>query len=224
MEIESPHFCSHCATLQPFPEGIDYFTVFGLGPLLNIDLSKLEEKFYDLSRKFHPDFYQRKSVEEARISLENSAILNQAYRTLKDPIRRVEYLLGSVEGKKEIPTQAPGDLFEEILELQELLEGVDEASADPKKKSRMVDSLKKVQACFQEHWEEGNRSLDRLSLEWDREQERPIETRKTQTSGSGLEETKRILAEIKQVLSHRGYLERALENVQSGINKMEKGE
>jgi len=88
----------------------------GLPRRLTIDQHKLEAKFYDLSRAFHPDFYQNKSDAEQTISLGNSAMLNTAYRTLRDPIERAEYLLDLEAGSvKEIRNSPPADLFEEIL-------------------------------------------------------------------------------------------------------------
>ncbi|MEK6619211.1 MAG: Fe-S protein assembly co-chaperone HscB, partial [Nitrospirota bacterium] len=102
---------------------LDYFTCLGRPRLLNIDLGVLEAKYYELSRVFHPDFFQNKTESEQAISLGNSALLNTAYRTLKDPIRRAEYLIQLEAGSaKDIRTSPPADLFEEILALQENLE------------------------------------------------------------------------------------------------------
>ena len=71
----------------------DYFTVFDLPRRLNLDLAQLERTFYRLSRKFHPDIYAQKSPEEQQWSLDQTSLLNDAYRTLKNPITRTEYLL-----------------------------------------------------------------------------------------------------------------------------------
>ena len=95
----------------------------GFSRRLAIDPQTLEAKFYELSRAFHPDFYQNKSDAEQTISLGNSAMLNTAYRTLRDPIQRAEYLLDLEAGSvKDIRTTPPADLFEEILELQDTLD------------------------------------------------------------------------------------------------------
>ncbi len=71
----------------------DYFAVFSLVPRLNLDLGMLEHEFHKLSRKLHPDRFARASSEEKEWSLADTALLNDAYRTLRDPIRRTEYLL-----------------------------------------------------------------------------------------------------------------------------------
>src|SRR2546425_899633 len=92
-DIGGEYFCNQCVKVQPLSKDMDYFSCFGLPRKLNIDTARLETKFYELSRVFHPDFFEGKSEMERAVSLANSAILNQAYRTLKDPIQRVEYLL-----------------------------------------------------------------------------------------------------------------------------------
>lgn len=215
-QIQSLYLCDRCAALQRFPEEIDYFTLFGIGPRLNIDLGRLEATFYELSRKFHPDFYQKKTSEEQAISLENSALVNKAYRTLRDPIQRAEYLIGRVSGGSAVSTEAPADLFDEILELQELLENVKEGSGEPSQPGKLRDALKNEQARFGQIQEEGRQSLERLATEWDRLQERANEGEKTEAQ-------QRLLSEMKRILSRRAYLERVLNDIQSGIETLERG-
>ena len=105
----------------------DYFTVFGLPRKLGIDLAELERRFYALSRQHHPDFHQMAAPDEQAAALESSALVNRAYRALRDPWRRVEYLIALEEGRdtKEgasVKPKAPRDLLEEMLEVQEALE------------------------------------------------------------------------------------------------------
>jgi DnaJ-class molecular chaperone len=92
-EVAGEYFCDRCVKVQPVSKELDYFTCLGFPRRLTIDQHQLEAKFYELSRAFHPDFYQNKSAAEQTISLGNSAMLNTAYRTLRDPIERAEYLL-----------------------------------------------------------------------------------------------------------------------------------
>src|SRR5215472_7040991 len=91
-ESHAAHFCDQCGKVQA-PRPIDYFSCFGLPRKLSIDTAQLEREFYRLSRKLHPDLYARASTEEQEWSTERSSLLNDAYRTLRDPIRRTEYLL-----------------------------------------------------------------------------------------------------------------------------------
>ncbi len=124
-EVAGEYFCERCVKVQPVSKELDYFTCLGFPRRLTIDQRQLEAKFYDLSRAFHPDFYQNKSAAEQTISLGNSAMLNTAYRTLRDPIERAEYLLDLEAGSvKEIRNSPPADLFEEILELARYIERV----------------------------------------------------------------------------------------------------
>jgi molecular chaperone HscB len=127
---ESTLFCPHCSKIQP-PPGGDYFSVFGLEQKLNLDLSALEHEFHRLSRKVHPDRFARGNDNERQWSLADTALLNDAYRTLKDPLRRTEYLLkleGAEIGEehsgkdRKDPSRAPADLLEEVFDLNMQLE------------------------------------------------------------------------------------------------------
>ena len=75
-EVAGEYFCDRCVKVQPVSKETDYFTCFGFPRRLTIDHNKLETKFYELSRAFHPDFYQNKSATEQAISLGNAATLN----------------------------------------------------------------------------------------------------------------------------------------------------
>src|SRR5580698_693415 len=136
-EGQSASFCAACGKVQPAAQ-VDYFAFFGLPRKLNLDVKPLERNFYELSRKLHPDLSARASAQEQEWSLQQSSLLNDAYRTLKDPIKRTEYLLhlegveleeqsksateqarASGEIKKQI---VPPDLLEEVFELNMQLE------------------------------------------------------------------------------------------------------
>ncbi len=84
-DMRAAHFCQQCGKVQP-PVPVDYFTFFGLPYRLNLDTKHLEREFYDLSRHLHPDINAGSSDPEQEWSLEKSSQLNDAYRTLKDPI------------------------------------------------------------------------------------------------------------------------------------------
>jgi molecular chaperone HscB len=123
-------FCPHCSKIQP-PPGGNYFFVFSLEPRLNLDLSMLEHQFHKLSRKLHPDRFARGTTVEKEWSLADTALLNDAYRTLRDPIRRTEYLLklqGADIGEEHSgkdrrdSSRVPADLLEEVFDLNMQLE------------------------------------------------------------------------------------------------------
>src|SRR5688500_1865583 len=91
------HFCPQCTKILTLGRQGDYFTFLGIPRKLNVDVADLEQRFRALSRQFHPDYFYNAAPGERRASLERSSYLNDAYRTLRQPIPRVEYLL-SVEG------------------------------------------------------------------------------------------------------------------------------
>src|SRR6266852_9248181 len=101
------------------PDTVDYFAIFGLPRKLWIEMSTLEQKFLQMSWKLHPDNFVNATERERELSLEKSSQLNDAYRVLRDPVARVEYLLG-IEGTRkegEHKQQAPPELLEEVFEL-----------------------------------------------------------------------------------------------------------
>ena len=131
-DMRAAQFCRQCGKVQP-PAPVDYFTFFGLPYRLNLDTTKLEREFYNLSRHLHPDNNAVRTAQEQEWSLQQSSSLNDAYRTLKDPISRTEYLLRlqgvrleeqstaatedarrTGKAKKQV---VPPDLLEEVFEL-----------------------------------------------------------------------------------------------------------
>src|ERR1700675_628075 len=135
--MRAVHFCEACGKVQP-PAPVDYFTFFALPRKLDFDVAALDEEFYELRRKLHPDLNARADSKEQDWSLQQSSLLNDAYRTLKDPIKRTQYLL-QLEGveleeqSKSATEQArstgklkkqivPPDLLEEVFELNMQLE------------------------------------------------------------------------------------------------------
>lgn len=138
-DMRAAHFCQACGKVQP-PLPVDYFSFFRLPRKLNVDLPSLEKEFYELSRRLHPDLSARFDKREQEWSLEQTSKLNDAYRTLKDPIKRTEYLLrlegveleeqsktatekarASGEAKRQV---VPPDLLEEVFELNMQLEAL----------------------------------------------------------------------------------------------------
>lgn len=121
----------------------DYFEVFELPRKLRVDDEALRRRFYELSRRHHPDFHQLGSETEQAAALTHSALINRAYRALRDPIARVEYLVALEEGRDtrdeaQIKPKAPRDLLEEMLEVQEALEEAKGSGLDDAARARLV--------------------------------------------------------------------------------------
>ncbi len=183
---ESTLFCPHCSKIQPPPSG-DFFSTFGLAPRLNIDLAALEREFHRLSRKLHPDRFARATESEKQWSLADTALLNDAYRTLKDPLRRTEYLLkreGAAIGEEHSgkdrrdPSRVPPDLLEEVFDLNMQLEEMRTARAagesDPEVERNLTEAKKKFDGLLDEvdgdlraqwsAWDEGS-DVDRKAAQ-----------------------------------------------------------
>jgi molecular chaperone HscB len=136
-EMRAAHFCTSCGKVQP-PAPADHFSFFGLPRKLDLDVARLERDFYELSRKLHPDLHGVTDTREQEWSLEQTSKLNDAYRTLKDPIGRTRYLLSlegvELEEQSKAATEkarstgqmkqqvVPPDLLEDVFELNMQLE------------------------------------------------------------------------------------------------------
>lgn len=105
-----------------------FYEALDLEPKLALDPDELKRRFYERSRQWHPDRFTRGSPEEQEKALEMTAVLNDAFRTLRDPIARAQYFF-KAKGI-EIPKEAPPDVLKEFFELNmelEELRGGDES-------------------------------------------------------------------------------------------------
>jgi len=182
-------FCPVCGKIQP-PTAVDYFAFFGLPKKLNLDLAFLERSFYQLSRKLHPDLNARSDEREQQWSLEQSSLLNDAYRTLKDPLRRTEYLLRleSVEFEEQsknatekarstgeikhqiVPPELLESVFELNMQLEELRGNRKVGQEDPDlseavrvQKSELEGKLRSLTEELQGYWTEWDKFVERGS-------------------------------------------------------------
>jgi len=173
------------------PRLADFFSFLGLPRKLRIDMADLEQRYRALSRQFHPDYFYNAPPAERRGALEKSSYLNDAYRTLKNPVARIEYLLklegvgsGPVEreasgtkaregsGTKEREgfsraAAPPQGLLEEVFALNEELDEVREqkASGAPAEawRARLDRARQPIEAKRAEH----ESQLQELSERWD---------------------------------------------------------
>src|SRR5688572_28972304 len=118
----------------------DYFTVFELPRKLQVDEEALRRRFYNLSRQHHPDFHQLAGADEQAASLADSAVINRAYRALRDPLARVEYLVALEAGSENSAPAKPTvtrDLLMEMMEVQEAIEAAKGAGLDAESRERL---------------------------------------------------------------------------------------
>jgi len=224
-DMRAAHFCQSCGKVQP-PVPADYFSYFGLPPKLNLDVPRLERDFYRLSRRLHPDLNARAGSQEQQWSLEQSSLLNDAYRTLRDPIKRTQYLL-KLEGveleeqSKAATEQArasggvkkqivPPDLLEEVFELNMQLEEL-------RMNRRMGDNDPSLTAEISQHkaaLEAKNESLlAELQTCW-REWDSFLE--KNSRDDSGVERQK-IRDKMVDVLNRRNYIRNLVRDVNAAL-------
>ena len=169
------HFCPQCEHILPLPRHGDYFTFFGLPRTLVIEPADLEQRFRALSRKFHPDYFYNAPPAERRASLERSSYLNDAYRALKQPVTRIEYLLdleGLAPTKGEAGIKVPPALLEEVFALNEELDEIREAREAGGDSEALRVRLDAARKPIERKQEEHERQLQELSVEWDARHER----------------------------------------------------
>ncbi len=98
---------------------------------LSLDADDLKRRFYERSRQWHPDRFTRANPEDQQRSLNMTALLNDAFRTLRDSVARAEYFLRSngLELSKDVPPELLEEVFELNMALEELRGGDDSARA-----------------------------------------------------------------------------------------------
>ncbi|MBM3763304.1 MAG: Fe-S protein assembly co-chaperone HscB [Acidobacteria bacterium] len=112
---------------------MDYYRVLGIDPKLQLNLNELQQLFYGRSRELHPDRFARAEASVREAALNESSLLNDAYRALKDPVQRAEYFLKNrgfdigEQGTKDVPPQLLEEVFELNMALEELKSGDDSA-------------------------------------------------------------------------------------------------
>ena len=169
-------FCEQCGKVQAATENVDYFAVFGLPRKLNIDLLALERSFYRLNRKLHPDLYAQATPQEQQWSLDQTSLLNDAYRTLKNPIARTEYLLklegivleaGKSDDGKPKDSRIPPDMLEEVFELNMQLEEMRMNSKMGESDPQLRADLEKARIEFESQLAASDSNLQALWTRWD---------------------------------------------------------
>ncbi|MBV8632580.1 MAG: Fe-S protein assembly co-chaperone HscB [Silvibacterium sp.] len=209
-------WCDACGKVQAPSEGVDYFTVFGLPRKLRIDLPALERNFYRMSRKLHPDLYAQASPEERQWSLDQTSLLNDAYRTLKDPIARTEYLLrlegiqieaGRSEEGKPKDSRVPPDLLEEVFELNMQLEEMRMNRKMGEDDPQLRADLEKARTQFEGQLAAVDSSLESLWTRWDT----------TIDNDTCEPETDKIKDEIVALLDRRRYIRNLVRDVNEAL-------
>lgn len=188
--VSDSDICPSCVKIQPIGRKADFFSILGLPVRLLFEPERLTASFHEKSRIFHPDFHQGEESGEQLISLENAALVNQAFKTLKDPFERAAYYLDltaphhSPQGQK---TSLSPALLMEVMELKESLEDVVQKEGKAKALSRLSENISAAEKQILEDME----AMDKLST-------------KKQEGTSIMINDKR--ASLRQKLEYRKYL------------------
>jgi molecular chaperone HscB len=210
----SEHFCSRCGKVQP-TRPMTHFEFFGLRKKLNIDTGKLEKDFYALSRKLHPDVYARATANEQDWSLQKTSQLNDAYRTLKDPIARTQYLLSlegvQLEEQSKAATDAarqsgeekkqvvPPELLEEVFELNMQLQELKLGERDPGTLAQLQEAKKK----FEQKLDDSTFELKKYWDAWDSAKDTAAE--------------KQAMDQMVELLNRRSYIRNLVRDVNAAL-------
>jgi molecular chaperone HscB len=183
----------------------DYFAIFGLPRKLWMERDALEQKYLQLSWKLHPDNFVNATEEERERSLRRSSELNDAYRTLEDPVARVEYLLGLENMRKEgeHKQQAPPELLEEVFELNESLDELREAKSAGSDLASLKSRLESAEKNFGEKLGEVDAQLQVTAREWDDALDRNADD----------VARRKIMGRLNELLNRRSYVRNLVVNV-----------
>jgi len=223
--MRAVHFCSSCGKVQP-PVPVDYFTFFGFPRKLNLDTAELEKEFYALSRRLHPDVFGQAGSQERVWSLEQSSMLNDAYRTLKDPIKRTEYLLrlegveleeqskqatekarATGELKKQV---VPPDLLEEVFELNMHLEELRDQKKMGEDDPALLEEIGKAKLSLEEKYDA---LFNELKVEWNHWDK----SADGGTADATEEARRKILGKMLDVLNRRNYVRNLVRDVNEAL-------
>jgi molecular chaperone HscB len=219
--MRASHFCSACGKVQPAVP-VDYFTFFGFPRKLSLDTSLLEKEFYALSRRLHPDVFAKAESPERAWSLEQSSMLNDAYRTLKDPIKRTEYLLrlegveleeqskqatekarATGELKKQV---VPADLLEEVFELNMHLEELRVQKKAGEDDPALLEEIGKAKLSLEEKFDALFHELKADWNHWDKA-----------VDGGTQEDRLKIRDHMVDVLNRRNYIRNLVRDVNEAL-------
>lgn len=188
--------------VQPIPAGLDHFTFLSLPRRLRLDEEELGKKYYELSKKLHPDYFQNETAAVRIRILDASARLNEAYKILKDSLRRAVYLVELESGKmSENDTAPPLELMEDILEAQEAAAELKCCDGEEDEAQQIRERLKAAQGCFEVLRAGQQATLETLSEKWD------------EAAAGGDSPSDEIIDKIRSVLGQRNYINNVLRNI-----------
>jgi molecular chaperone HscB len=208
------HFCPQCTKILTLGRQGDYFSFLGLPRKLTIAASELERNFRLLSRQFHPDYFYNATLAERRASLERSSYLNDAYRTLRQPISRTAYLL-ELEGLGTASTerghgaaQVPPALLEEVFALNEELDDIRALRESGAPVEEWKDRLGRARQPIEEKRAAHEAQLEELAARWDA----------LVDAGAPAPERRSVLEALRERMLERNYISNLLAGIERELS------
>jgi len=134
LEVGAAEVCPACGKVQPVAPGTTLFDVLGLPRGVDVDRAGLERAYRERSLRLHPDRTGKDDPRERRLSLERTALLNEAYKTLRTPEPRAFYLLKlhglDLQKDEARAVTVPPNVLEDVLDLREQLDSARTAGDD----------------------------------------------------------------------------------------------
>jgi molecular chaperone HscB len=203
------HFCPQCSRILALGRHGDYFTFLGLPRKLTLGAQELDNRFRELSRKFHPDYFYNAPPAERLASLERSSYLNDAYRTLRNPVSRIEHLL-AIEGLPSAKSDdgavtVPPALLEEVFSLNEELDEIREQREAGGDRAALRARLDAARQPIEQKREEHERQLQDLASRWDRQE------------AASAAEKRATLETLRERLLERNYINNLLATIEREV-------
>jgi molecular chaperone HscB len=199
--VTGTEFCPECGRILPLNEKLSPYVTLGFEQeRLVIDRGELDRKLFELSKKFHPDRFVSKTPLEVELAHEWSAAVNNAYRTLKDPILRAKYWverqLGSIEEKS---AHVPPEMAELFFEVQDQLETIRDSDGTPP--ASAIEEVRKAEADLRKEVISLEKQLESVFQEYDAQ---PDEKK---------------IVRMKDILSERSYMKSFLRQIDEVLNR-----
>ncbi len=193
-------FCASCEAVQSLPSDSNYSDLFGFEGRPEIDEKQLQTRYYELSRRLHPDRFQTGSPQEQRASLQATALLNAAFKTLKDVESRGRWWLErSGESLGRNNNQVPAGLAAHVFEIQEKIAELAESSGDAR--DALAAELRQVGTELSERQNEERTTMENLLRNWPGDEQAAAAAR----------------AELKSLLSELSYLRTLARDVRGAL-------
>ena len=194
--------------IQLISSSVDHFAFFSLPRKMEIDEAGLETKYYEYSRRLHPDFFTNAPSSKRILSLDASARLNSAYKTLKDPILRAVYLVELESGKlEENDSSPPVDLLEELFKAQEAAAEYKCCENDAVEAKNLRANLEAAKECFVAQRAGQRTALEDLGARWDK------------AIDAGEDPPAEVIDRLRSVLSLRNYIDNILRSVNQALKE-----